>query len=119
MIDRILDAPQTFIVDHVPSDAAYEQIAKSLIKHDLWRDTRIGATDHNGKGILSFCQFRVPFRRLTKMLQITVCITAIALLKSVKRFVRGDYQFKLPVMLFAAGTFPRSPAREANSKGRS
>src|SRR5262249_2280562 len=64
MIYRVFDASQVFIVYHVSCDTADKQIAESLIKNDLRRHPRIGATDDDGKRMLSLRQFRASFFRL-------------------------------------------------------
>src|SRR5438034_6521848 len=81
MIDRVLDAAQSFIVDHVSRHSHNKQVTEPLIEDNFGRHTRIGATDDGGERMLSLCQFRAPFRRLTGMLQIAARITAIAFLE--------------------------------------
>jgi len=39
--------------DDISSDANYEQVAKTLIKDDFGRYTRVGATEYDGEGLLT------------------------------------------------------------------
>src|SRR6266545_2420876 len=91
MIDCILNASQAVIVDHVPGHSVDEQIAETLIKHDLGRHTRIGAIDNDRERMLTLCQLCAPFGRLTGMLQIAVRVTAIAFFQLGDR-LRGSYR---------------------------
>src|SRR6059058_6368179 len=91
MIDRVLDAAQPFIVDHVARHSNDKQVTEPLIEDNFWRHTRIGATDDRGERMLSICQFRAPFRRLTRMLQIAARITTIAFLELGDR-LGGSYR---------------------------
>src|SRR5213080_1838264 len=81
MIDRVLDAAQSFIVDHVSRHSHNKQVTEPLIEDNFGRHTRIGATDDGGERMLSLCQFRAPFRRLTGMLQIAARVSSIAFLE--------------------------------------
>ena len=63
-IDRILDASQAFIVDHVACYPKDEQIAETFIKDDFGWHTRIGATENGRKRMLTLRQFCAPFCRL-------------------------------------------------------
>jgi hypothetical protein len=50
---RKFNASYTRWGDDIPSDANHEQIAKALIKDDLGRHTSVGATKHDGEGLLT------------------------------------------------------------------
>jgi hypothetical protein len=89
VIDCVFNASQVFIVDDVSGDAADEQITETLIKNNLRRHPRIGATDDDGERMLRLCQFCAPCRRLTGMLQIAAGITTIAFLELGDRFRRS------------------------------
>jgi hypothetical protein len=50
---RKFNASYTRRGDDIPSDANHEQIAEALIKDDLCRHTRVGATEHDGERFLT------------------------------------------------------------------
>src|SRR5437762_14360000 len=79
MIDRILDAPQALIVDHISCHADHKQIAEPLIEYDLGRNARIGAAENDRKRMLNLCQFFSFLARLAWMLWIAVRVASIAL----------------------------------------
>ena len=54
------DASYTRRGDNIPGDANDKQIAKSLIKYHLGRDTRVGATEHDGEWLLTPDEFVTP-----------------------------------------------------------
>jgi hypothetical protein len=57
---RKFNASYTRRGDDVPGDANHEQIAEALIKDDLGRHTRVGATEHDGEGLLTPDEFVTP-----------------------------------------------------------
>lgn len=91
MIDSVFDASQVFVVNYISRDATYKQIAQTLIKNDLGRHTRIGATDDDGKRMLGVCQFRAPLCCLTGMLQIAARVTTVAFFQ-LGDCLRGSYR---------------------------
>src|SRR5437762_6865279 len=78
MIDRILDAPQALIVDHISCHADHKQIAEPLIEYDLGRNARIGAAENDRKRMLTLCQFFSFLARLAWMLWIAVRVASIS-----------------------------------------
>src|SRR6266446_2711921 len=78
MIDRILDAPQALIVDHISCHSDHKQIAEPLIEYDLGRHARISAAENDRKRMLTLCQFFSFLARLTWVLLIAVRVASIA-----------------------------------------
>src|SRR5437762_3217070 len=66
MIDRVLDAAQAMIADHVAGHAQDKQIAESLIEYDLGRNTRVGAAKNDSKRMLTFRQLLAPLCHVRK-----------------------------------------------------
>src|SRR5262249_52782331 len=60
-LDTVLDASQTFIVEHVACYSNDEQISESLIKDDFGWHPRIGATEDDRKRVLTLWQFCASF----------------------------------------------------------
>src|SRR6266550_8390510 len=60
-IDRVLDAAQAFIVEHIARYSNAEQISEALIKDDFGWHTRIGTTENDRKRVLRFRQFCASF----------------------------------------------------------
>src|SRR5262249_62303323 len=81
MVDRVLDAAQSFIIDHVARYADDEQIADPLVEHDLRRDAGIRTADNDGKWMLYVSQLRASFRGLAGMLQTTARVPSVAFLE--------------------------------------
>src|SRR5215216_3798495 len=60
-IDTVLDASQTFIVEHIARDSNDKQISDALIKDDFGWHTRIGTTENDRKRVLTLRQFCASF----------------------------------------------------------
>src|SRR6516162_4510312 len=60
-IDRILDASQAFIVEHIARDSNAEQISSPFIEDDFGRHTRIGTTEYDRERVLTFREFSPSF----------------------------------------------------------
>src|SRR5262245_18260316 len=60
-IDRVLDASQAFIVEHVACYSNDEQISEPFIKDDFGWHTRIGTTEDDRKRVLTLRQFGASF----------------------------------------------------------
>ena len=110
MIDRIFDAAETVIVDHVAGHSDHKQIAEALIEYDLGRNARIGAAKNDCERMLARFQFcasrcclsgghaqvfiaggchvRSFLARLVRMLLIAARMASIALFQSGRRFGR-------------------------------
>src|SRR5215471_15770233 len=59
--DRVFDASQTFIVEHVASYSNAEQISEAFIKDDFGWHTRIGTTEDDRKRVLTLDEFCASF----------------------------------------------------------
>src|SRR5215471_3435696 len=60
-IDRVLDACQTFVVEHVACYSNDEQISEAFIKDDFGWHTRIGTTEDDRKRVLTLGEFCASF----------------------------------------------------------
>src|SRR6266496_5581448 len=60
-IDRVLDASQAFIVEHIARYSNDEQISEAFIKDDVGWHTRIGTTEDDRKRVLTLRQFCASF----------------------------------------------------------
>lgn len=70
MLYGILQAAQNGVIGNIACHANIENITQPLIEQDLWRNARIGAGDHGGKGMLSVANLFQPFMRLVWMLAV-------------------------------------------------
>src|SRR4029453_13438035 len=60
-VDRVLDASQAFIVEHIARYSNNEQISETFIKDDFGWHTRIGTTEDDRKRVLTLRQFCASF----------------------------------------------------------
>src|SRR6266508_3892723 len=60
-LDPVLDASQTFIVEHIARYSNDEQISEAFIKNELGWHTRIGTTEDDRKRVLTLRQFCASF----------------------------------------------------------
>src|SRR6266498_381139 len=60
-IDRVLDASQAFIVEHIARYSNDEKISEAFIKDDFGWHTRIGTTEDDRKRVLTLRQFCASF----------------------------------------------------------
>src|SRR5262245_22167421 len=60
-IDRVLDASQAFIVEHIASYSNDEQVSEAFIKDEFGRHTRIRTTKDDRKRVLTLRQFCASF----------------------------------------------------------
>src|SRR4029453_8935507 len=60
-VDRVLDASQAFIVEHIARYSNDEQISETFIKDDFGWHTRIGTTEDDRKRVLTLRQFCASF----------------------------------------------------------
>src|SRR4029453_1298008 len=60
-VDRVLDASQPFIVEHIARYSNDKQISETFIKDDFGWHTRIGTTEDDRKRVLTLRQFCASF----------------------------------------------------------
>src|SRR3954451_366658 len=63
-IDPVLNASETFNVEHIARDSNDEQIAEAFIKDEFGWYTRIRTTENDGKRVLALRQFCSSFGSL-------------------------------------------------------
>jgi hypothetical protein len=60
-IDRVLDASQAFIVEHITGDSDDKEISEAFIKDEFGGHTRIGTTEYDRERVLTLRQFYASF----------------------------------------------------------
>ena len=56
----ILDAAENGVVDYIPRNSYYEQIAQSFVEEQLGRNSRVGAAENHREWVLIGNQFAPP-----------------------------------------------------------
>jgi hypothetical protein len=87
---RKFNASYTRRGDDIPSEADHEQIAEALIKDDFGRDTSVGATEHDGKGLLTH-EFVTPSEPQGRACRSIRCEAAVAFPESLQRVTCGEH----------------------------
>jgi hypothetical protein len=88
---RKFNASYTRRRDDIPSDANHEQITEVLIKDDLSRHTRVGATEHDGEGVLTLDEFVTPSEPQGRGGRSIGREAAVAFAESLQCVTRGEH----------------------------